>query len=142
MFVIGMGTLVFVFSLYLFCSPLTLTFAIYRFVFQAWAWEPREPSMRTCKVICLIALAMCRMVISNDTVSYYDRLSTSILQWTQINSEVLLIVFLPGLTFPDAFDLNVSLFLRAFWQVSVGEAHKPLHITSIYLPITLDSPLM
>lgn len=37
--------------------------------------------------------------------------------WTQINSEVILIVFLPGLTFPDAFDLNVHLFLSAFWQV-------------------------
>jgi hypothetical protein len=46
-----------------------------------------------------------------------DLLTTSILQWTQIDSEVLLIVFLPGLTFPDAFDLNVSLFLKAFWQI-------------------------
>jgi len=46
-----------------------------------------------------------------------DLLTTSILQWTQINSEVLLLVFLPGLTFPDAFELDVQLFLNAFWQI-------------------------
>jgi len=46
-----------------------------------------------------------------------DRLTTSILQWTQIDSEVLLLVFLPALVFSDAFGLNVHLFVAAFWQI-------------------------
>lgn len=46
-----------------------------------------------------------------------DTLTTSILQWTQINSEVLLLVFLPGLVFSDAFGMNIHLFTAAFWQI-------------------------
>lgn len=45
-----------------------------------------------------------------------DQLTESILQWNLINSEVLLLVFLPGLIFRDAFGLNVHLF-----QVGVSQ---------------------
>lgn len=46
-----------------------------------------------------------------------DKLTTSILQWSSINSEVLFLVFLPGLLFKDSFALNVHLFIVGFWQV-------------------------
>lgn len=46
-----------------------------------------------------------------------DRLTTSILQWSSINSEVIFLVFLPGLLFKDSFALNVHLFIVSFWQV-------------------------
>ena len=36
--------------------------------------------------------------------------------WTNIDSEVLLLVFLPGLIFKDAMGLNVHLFQKAFTQ--------------------------
>jgi NhaP-type Na+/H+ or K+/H+ antiporter len=45
-----------------------------------------------------------------------DLLSESVLQWVRINGEVLLLVFLPGLVFRDAFSLNVHLFLVSFCQ--------------------------
>jgi hypothetical protein len=52
-----------------------------------------------------------------DTTSYsivdeLDQLSISVLQWSSIDSAVLLLVFLPGLIFRDAIEGNVSvLFL-------------------------------
>jgi NhaP-type Na+/H+ or K+/H+ antiporter len=46
-----------------------------------------------------------------------DRLTTSILQWSSIDSQLIFLVFLPGLIFKDAFDLNVHLFIVSFWQV-------------------------
>jgi len=45
-----------------------------------------------------------------------DLLSQSALQWVKINGEVLLLVFLPGLIFRDAFGLNVHLFIVSFSQ--------------------------
>jgi hypothetical protein len=39
-----------------------------------------------------------------DTTESLDQLSTSILQWSNINSAVLLLVFLPGLIFRDAIE--------------------------------------
>ena len=39
--------------------------------------------------------------------------------WTQIDAEVLLLVFLPGLIFKDAMGLNVHLFQKAFFQCLV-----------------------
>lgn len=46
-----------------------------------------------------------------------NHLKESIFQWGYINSEVLLLVFLPGLIFRDAFTLNVRLFVLAFNQL-------------------------
>jgi NhaP-type Na+/H+ or K+/H+ antiporter len=45
-----------------------------------------------------------------------DQLSTSIKLWEMINSEVLLLVFLPGLVFNDAYGLNVHLFQVSLYQ--------------------------
>jgi hypothetical protein len=39
-----------------------------------------------------------------ETTESLDQLSTSILQWSNINSAVLLLVFLPGLIFRDAIE--------------------------------------
>lgn len=45
-----------------------------------------------------------------------NSLNNSIQMWTTIDSEVLLLVFLPGLIFKDAVGLNVHLFRVSFWQ--------------------------
>lgn len=44
-------------------------------------------------------------------------LTESIFQWGHINSEVLLLTFLPGLIFRDAFTLNVRLFFLSINQL-------------------------
>jgi len=46
-----------------------------------------------------------------------NRLSESIWQWGFIDSEVLLLVFLPGLMFKDAFGVNVRLFVLGLNQL-------------------------
>jgi hypothetical protein len=48
-----------------------------------------------------------------DTTETLDQLSTSILQWSNINSAVLLLVFLPGLIFRDAIEGKVLLLPAA-----------------------------
>ena len=48
-----------------------------------------------------------------------DHLSQSLLQWSNINYEVLLLIFLPGLVFNDSFGLDVHLFGLAFWQCAL-----------------------
>ena len=54
---------------------------------------------------------------SNDTT--IDPLTTSILQWTSINSDVLLLVFLPGLIFRDAIEVNFQMFQTALIQILI-----------------------
>jgi len=56
------------------------------------------------------------MGIFYDRFNGSDQLTTSIGMWENINSEVLLIVFLPGLIFYDAYTLNVHLFKLSVWQ--------------------------
>lgn len=46
-----------------------------------------------------------------------DQLTESISLWTNINAEVLFAVFLPGLLFKDALEINFHLFLASFWQL-------------------------
>lgn len=46
-----------------------------------------------------------------------NQLNESIEMWASINSEVLLLVFLPGLIFKDAFGMDVHLFAAAIWQL-------------------------
>lgn len=46
-----------------------------------------------------------------------DHINTTIRFWTEIDSEVLLLVFLPGLIFKDSIGLNVHLF-----RVSLGQS--------------------
>ena len=59
------------------------------------------------------------MGMGATTTNSEDQLSESIIQWTGINSEVLLRVFLPGLMFSDSFGLNVFLFDKASLQVII-----------------------
>jgi NhaP-type Na+/H+ or K+/H+ antiporter len=59
------------------------------------------------------------MGIAVNRVDRQDQLSESIRMWVNINSEVLLLVFLPGLIFHDAYSLNVHLFQASFWQCCV-----------------------
>lgn len=54
-------------------------------------------------------------LLSNET----NKLHESVQMWTNINSEVLLLVFLPGLIYKDAFDLNVHLFRISIWQTII-----------------------
>jgi NhaP-type Na+/H+ or K+/H+ antiporter len=46
-----------------------------------------------------------------------DQLTESVTLWTNINAEVLFTVFLPGLLFKDALEINFHLFLASFWQL-------------------------
>jgi Sodium/hydrogen exchanger family len=46
-------------------------------------------------------------------------LTKSVTSWLNIDSEVLLLVFLPGLVAKDAMQLNATLFRAAFWQCIV-----------------------
>lgn len=46
-----------------------------------------------------------------------DQLNQSILMWDNINGELLLLAFLPGLLFKDAYTLDVHLFRQAFGQI-------------------------
>ena len=59
------------------------------------------------------------MGIGSHKLGRTDQLTESILMWSEIDSEVLLLVFLPGLIFRDAFSLNVHLFLEAISQISI-----------------------
>jgi len=43
----------------------------------------------------------------------------SSLKWIYINGQVVLLIFLPGLIFLDAFTINVHLFFQAFWQLMI-----------------------
>lgn len=45
-----------------------------------------------------------------------DLLTQSITMWSNINGEVLLLVFLPGNIFKDSFGINVRLFIVSIWQ--------------------------
>ena len=46
-----------------------------------------------------------------------DQMTQSILQWSFIDSQLLLLVFLPGLIFRDAIEVNFDLFMVAFGQI-------------------------
>lgn len=51
------------------------------------------------------------------TGSTTNDLATSVMQWVNIDGHVLLLVFLPGLLFKDAFEVNFHLFRASFWQL-------------------------
>lgn len=48
-----------------------------------------------------------------------DQLTASIKMWENINSELLLLTFLPGLLFKDAYGLDFHLFTKAFGQILI-----------------------
>lgn len=48
---------------------------------------------------------------------FTDHLTQSILQWSDINSATLLLVFLPGLIFRDAIEINIHYFSAAISQI-------------------------
>ena len=50
-----------------------------------------------------------------------NELAVSIVQWANIDGHVLLLVFLPGLLFKDAFEVNFHLFKKSFWQLLISE---------------------
>lgn len=57
-------------------------------------------------------------VTKNDNMRA-DKLQESVMQWSTINGELLLLVFLPGLLFVDAFGVNFHLFQASFWQLLI-----------------------
>lgn len=59
------------------------------------------------------------MGIAVELTSAEDHVALSIQLWRNINSEVLLLVFLPGLLFRDAFSQNVHLFFFAISQLLI-----------------------
>lgn len=57
------------------------------------------------------------MGVEADRTGSHDQLTESINLWIQINGEVVLLVFLPGLLFWDALDVNFYLFTASIWQL-------------------------
>ena len=58
------------------------------------------------------------MGVSNSRLESHNHLHESIAEyWREIDSEVLLLVFLPGLIFKDAWSLDSNLFQKAFLQM-------------------------
>lgn len=56
------------------------------------------------------------MGIAIVRLEFTDQLSSSIRMWEQIDAETILLVFLPGLLFRDAYCSNVFLFMKALPQ--------------------------
>ena len=56
-------------------------------------------------------------LVSSAGGDSYTALDKASVIWMNINGQVLLLVFLPGLIFLDAFTLNVHLFFQSFWQL-------------------------
>lgn len=63
-----------------------------------------------------------------------NNLAESISQWFKIDGHVLLLVFLPGLLFKDAFDVNVHLFKQSIFQLLVMAF--PSVLAGLLLPFT------
>lgn len=59
------------------------------------------------------------MGITSAVSDYTNHISQTLDAWISINSEVLLLVFLPGLIFKDAFGQNVHLFLYSLIQLLI-----------------------
>ena len=59
------------------------------------------------------------MGISTALSDNFSHISETIRLWLGINYEVLLLVFLPGLIFKDAFGMNVHLFIYSLWQLLI-----------------------
>ncbi|CAJ1966686.1 unnamed protein product [Cylindrotheca closterium] len=59
------------------------------------------------------------MGIATEFLGSYDHVGQSIRLWIGINSEVLLLVFLPGLLFRDAMSQNVHLFWHSLYQLLI-----------------------
>lgn len=56
------------------------------------------------------------MGVGAERLQKTDLLTQSITMWSNINGEVLLLVFLPGNIFKDSFGINVRLFIVSIWQ--------------------------
>lgn len=59
------------------------------------------------------------MGITAELGNFQDHIGESIRLWTQIDHEVLLLVFLPGLLFRDAMSQNIHLFVSSISQVLI-----------------------
>jgi Sodium/hydrogen exchanger family len=76
-------------------------------------WVPWLPYTAVMFIIgTMIGAAVVRL--HNETL-----LTESVTDWLNIDSDVLLLVFLPGLVAKDAMQLNATLFRAAFWQCIV-----------------------
>lgn len=74
-------------------------------------WVPSLPYTAVMFVIGVI------MGIGATRAEVSDQLTESVLQWSGINSEVLLLVFLPGLIFRDALNVDFHLFTASLSQL-------------------------
>ena len=44
-------------------------------------------------------------------------IETSAASWIEIEGEVILLVFLPGLLYLDSYNIDIHLFFKSFWQL-------------------------
>jgi NhaP-type Na+/H+ and K+/H+ antiporter len=66
---------------------------------------------------CVLFVTGTLMGVGAVRTQHSDQLTQSISLWTNINAEVLFTVFLPGLLFKDALEINFHLFLASFGQL-------------------------
>lgn len=92
--------------------PFTLTLGVVAF----YVLSRYAKALPYTAVMFLLGTIMGVAVEIGDHTNHIDQ---GIRLWLNINSEVLLLVFLPGLLFRDAMSQNVHLFLRAFSQLFV-----------------------
>lgn len=59
------------------------------------------------------------MGVGAEQSGFHDQLTESIEIWTRINHEVIFLVFLPGLLFKDAFEINFHLFQASSGQLLI-----------------------
>jgi NhaP-type Na+/H+ or K+/H+ antiporter len=59
------------------------------------------------------------MGVGSAKAGFDDQLTKSVGIWTGIDHEVLFAVFLPGLLFKDAFEINFHLFTASFFQLLI-----------------------
>lgn len=72
------------------------------------------PALPYTAVLFMVGMAM---GIGSTRSGLNDQLTESILAWVGIDSEVLFAIFLPGLLFKDALEINFYLFQVSFWQL-------------------------
>ena len=72
---------------------------------------------------CMFVIGTCMGLLAVDSVrkadaiESIDQLTVSIVQWSNINSSILLLVFLPGLIFRDAIEVDFNIFMVALPQI-------------------------
>ncbi len=93
--------------------PLTVRFTQLVGVFIYYLLSRHFPSLPYAAMVFLLGFS----IGYTTTSASRDAATQSASIWLQINGQLILLVFLPGLIFLDSITTNVFLFFQAFWQL-------------------------